>query len=148
MPIKERIQTDLILAMKARETLRLSVLRMMKTAVTNKEIENREELDDLNVVAILNTLVRQRRDSAGQFRKGGRIELAEKEEIEIGVIETYLPPPATKQEIQAAIESAISETGANGPKDMGKVMKATMALISGKTVDKTKVSSLIREKLQ
>jgi len=99
-------------------------------------------------VAILNTLVRQRRDSAGQFRKGGRIELAEKEEIEIGVIETYLPPPATKQEIQAAIESAISETGANGPKDMGKVMKATMALISGKTVDKTKVSSLIREKLQ
>jgi len=148
MPIKERIQTDLILAMKARETLRLSVLRMMKTAVTNKEIENRKELDDRNVVAILNTLVRQRRDSAGQFRKGGRIELAEKEEIEIRVIETYLPPPATKQEIQAAIESAISETGAKGPKDMGKVIKATMALISGKTVDKTKVSSLIREKLQ
>ena len=134
--------------MKAREALTLGVLRMMKTAVKNKEIEKREALDDGEVLAVLNTLVKQRRDSAEQFRNGGRSELAEKEELEIGVIEGYLPAPATDEEIQAAIEGAIFETGANSPKDMGKVMKATMALLSGKSVDGGKVSGLVRAKLQ
>lgn len=134
--------------MKAREALKLGVLRMVKTAVTHKEIEKRETLNDNEVLAVLNTLVKQRRDSAAQFRKGGRIELAEKEEQEIGVIEAYLPPPATDEEIQVAIEGAISETGAEGPKDMGRVMKATMALLSGKTVDGGRVSGLVQAKLQ
>ena len=134
--------------MKAREALTLGVLRMMKTAVRNKEIEKREALDDGEVLAVLNTLVKQRRDSAEQFRNGGRRELAEKEELEIGVIEGYLPAPATDEEIQAAIEGAIFETGANSPKDMGKVMKATRALLAGKSVDGGKVSGLVRAKLQ
>ncbi len=148
MGLQERIQADLASAMKAREALKLGVLRMVKTAVTHKEIEKRETLTDGEVLAVLNTLVKQRRDSAAQFRKGGRIELAEKEESEIEVIEAYLPPPATDEEIQQAIEGAISETGAEGPKDMGRVMKATMALLSGKTVDGGRVSGLVRAKLQ
>ena len=148
MGLQERIQADLASAMKAREALKLGVLRMVKTAVTHKEIEKRETLTDGEVLAVLNTLVKQRRDSAAQFRKGGRIELAEKEESEIEVIEAYLPPPATDEEIQQTIEGAISETGAEGPKDMGRVMKATMALLSGKTVDGGRVSGLVRAKLQ
>ena len=148
MSIQERIQSDLTSAMKARETLKLGVLRMMKTAVKNKEIEKREALDVGEVLAVLNTLVKQRRDSAVQFRNGGRSALAEKEESEIRVIEAYLPAPATDVEIQAAIAGAISETGAEGPRDMGKVMKAAMALLSGKTVDGGKVSGLVRAKLR
>ena len=148
MSMQERIQADLTSAMKARETLKLGVLRMMKTAVKNKEIEKREALDVGEVLAVLNTLVKQRRDSAEQFRNGGRNDLAEKEESEIGVIEAYLPAPATDEEIRTAIAGAISETGAEGPKDMGKVMKATMALLSGKTVDGGKVSGFVRAELQ
>ena len=148
MGLQEKIQEDLSSALKARETLRLDVLRMVKAALTNKQIEKRATLTEGEVLAVLRTSVKQRKESAEQFRKGGRTELAEKEENEIEIIKTYLPAPASDKEIETAIDSAISEIGAAGPKTMGAVMKATMTLLSGKTIDGAKVSSLVRAKLQ
>lgn len=133
--------------MRSKDSLRLSVLRMMKSAVKNKEVDKMKALDESEVIAVLNTLVKQRKDSAEQFRNGGRIELAEKEEAEIKIIEEYLPAAASEDDIRRAIEEAVQETGAASMKDMGKVMKATMARLSGKTSDGSKVSQLVKEKL-
>ena len=148
MSLSEQIQVDMVEAMRAKRALELGVLRMVKTALKNKEVETREELSDETVLGVLNTLVKQRRDSASQFRKGGRDELAEKEEAEIVVIEGYLPEPATEDEIRTAIAAAISETGAESMKQMGDVMKATRARLAGKTLDGGRVSGLVREALQ
>ncbi len=120
---------------------------MVKTAIKNKEVEIGETLSDEAVESVLNTQVKQRRDSATQFRKGGRDELAEKEEAEIGLIERYLPAPATEDEIREAIAAAIAETGAESMKQIGAVMKATMTGLTGKTVDGGRVSGLVREAL-
>ena len=147
MTLQEKIQTHLADAMKSKEQLRLSVLRMMKTAVKNKEIDKMKPLDEGEVIAVLNTLVKQRKDSAEQFRNGGRSELAQKEEAEIKIIEEYLPAAASEDDIRQAIGEAIQETGASSIKDMGKVMKATMARLSGKTADGSRVSQLVKEKL-
>jgi len=147
MTIQEKIQTQMADAMRNKDPLRLSVLRMMKTAVKNKEVEKMKPLDENEVIAVLNTLVKQRRDSIDQFRKGGREELAQKEEAEIGIIQEYLPAAASEEDIQQAIAQAIRETGAASMKDLGKVMKATLALLAGKSADGARVSQMVKEKL-
>ena len=147
MTLQEKIQSHLAEAMRSKNQLRLSVLRMMKTAVKNKEVEKMKALDETEVIAVLNTLVKQRKDSVEQFRQGSREELAQKEEAEIKIIEEYLPAAASDDEIRRAVEEAIQETGAASMKDMGKVMKATMSRLVGKTADGSRVSQLVKEKL-
>ena len=147
MTIQEKIQAQMTDAMRSKQQLRLDVLRMMKSAIKNKEVEKMKVLDEAEVMAVLNTLVKQRKDSIEQFRKGGREELAQKEEAEIKIIEEYLPAAASEDDIRQAITEAVEETGATSMKDMGKVMKATMARLVGKTADGTRVSQLVKEKL-
>jgi uncharacterized protein len=147
MTLQDKIQSDISDAMKSKDALRLSVLRMMKSAVKNKEIEKMKPLDEGEVVAVLNTLLKQRRDSVEQFRGGGREEMAQKEEEEIKILERYLPAAASDDDIRGAIDAAIVETGAASMKDMGKVMKATLVRLVGKTTDGSKVSQLVKEKL-
>jgi uncharacterized protein YqeY len=147
MTLQEKIQTDMAAAMRSKDALKLSVLRMMKTAVKNKEIDKMKALEEAEVIGVLNTLVKQRRDSVEQFRAGGREEMARKEESEIKIIETYLPAAASEDDIRRAIEEAVQETGAASIKDMGKVMKATLARLAGKTADGSRVSQLVKEKL-
>jgi uncharacterized protein YqeY len=145
--LQEKIQAQMTEAMRNKDQLRLGVLRMMKTAIKNKEIEKMKPLDDVEAVSVLNTLVKQRKDSIDQFRKGGREELAQKEEAEIKIIEEYLPAAASEDDIRKAIEEAIQETGASSIKDMGKVMKATLGRLAGKSADGSRVSQLVKEKL-
>jgi len=147
MTLQEKIQSHLADAMRSKDQLRLSVLRMMKSAVQNKQIEKMKALEEGEVIAVLNTLVKQRKDSVEQFRKGGREELAQKEEAEIKIIEEYLPAAASDDEIQRAIEDAIQETQAVSIKDMGKVMKATLGRLAGKTADGGRISQLVKERL-
>jgi uncharacterized protein len=147
MTLQEKIQNDITAAMRTKESLRLNVLRMMKTAVKNKEIEKMKPLEEAEVLAVFNTLVKQRKDSIEQFRKGGREELAQKEESEIKIIEEYLPAAASDDDIRKAIEEAIQETAAASMKDMGKVMAATKTKLAGKTVDGARVSQLVKEQL-
>ncbi len=131
MTILEQVEKDLVAAMKAREELRLSVLRMMKTALKNKQVELTRPLKDDEAFAVLRTLVKQRHDSAGQFRQAGRDDLAAKEEAEAEIVQGYLPAAAGDEEIERAVAAAIAETGAAGAKDLGKVMKAAMAKLGG-----------------
>jgi uncharacterized protein len=148
MKLRDRINQDLTSAMKARDADRLRVLRMMKTAIKNKEIEVRGELDDAQVAQILSTLVKQRRDSIEQFSRGGRPELAAQEAAEIKVIEEYLPATVGEEEIAAVVEEVIRATGASSAKDMGKVMKECMLRFSGKPVDGKQVSALVKQRLE
>ncbi len=147
MSLSEQIEKDLVAALKARQELRLSVLRMTKAALKNKQIELGKPLEDTDTHAVLRTLVKQRRDSVEQFRKGGREDLATKEEAEIKIVESYLPAAATDEEIEATVTTALAETGAAGPKDMGKVMKAVMAKFAGRNVDGKRVSERVRARL-
>jgi len=147
MALSEQVDKDLVAAMKGRDELRLSTLRMMKSALKLKQVETGKALDDSAAVSVLRTLVKQRHDSAEQFRKGSREALAAKEEAEIKIIETYLPAAATEEEIEAAVTAAIAETGASTPKDMGKVIKAVMAKLEGKSADGKQVSNKVRAKL-
>src|SRR5207244_13073052 len=145
MTMQEKIQTQMADAMRNKDPLRLSVLRMMKTAVKNKEVEKMKPLDENEVIAVLNTLVKQRRDSIDQFRKGGREELAQKEEAEIGIIQEYLPAAASEEDIQQAIAQAIRESGAAKMKDLGKELKDNIALRAGKGEDGTCFSQQVTE---
>ena len=147
MPIVQKTEQDLIAAMKARDELRLSVLRMMKSAFKLKQVELTRALEDSEALAVLRTLVKQRRESAEQFRQGAREELASKEEAEIRIIEEYLPAAASDEEIEGAVSAAIFETGAASAKDLGRVMKAAMAKLAGKNVDGKRVSEKVRAKL-
>ncbi|PYV08190.1 MAG: glutamyl-tRNA amidotransferase [Acidobacteria bacterium] len=147
MGLVEQIEKDLPVAMKAQDGLRLSVLRMMKAALKNKQVELGKQPDDSQAVAVLRTLVKQRHESVEQFRKGGREDLAEKEEAEIKIVETYLPAAATEEEIDAAVAAALAETGASGAKDLGKAMKAVMAKFAGQNVDGKRVNEKVRAKL-
>ena len=147
MTIQEKIQSQMADAMRNKDQLRLSVLRMMKTAVKNKEIDKMKPLDENEVMAVLHTLVNQRKDSVEQFRNGGREELAQKEEAEIKIIEEYLPAAASEDDIRKAIDEAVQETGAASMKDMGKVMKAALARLAGKSADGSRVSQMVKEKL-
>jgi hypothetical protein len=147
MGIVDQVQKDLTAAMKAREELKLSVLRMMKAALKNKQVELGKALDEAQAIAVLRTLVNQRQDSVEQFRKGGRDDLADKEAAEIKIVESYLPAAASDEEIDAAVTAAIAETGATGPKDLGKDMKAAMARLAGKNADGKRVNEKVRAKL-
>lgn len=147
MTFLDRIQKDLTAAMKTKDELRLSVLRMVKTALKNKEIEKIRPLDDAESLQVLQTLVKQRKESAEAFAKGGRPELAEKETREVAIIETYLPASASDADLDAAIEAAIAETGANSPKQMGAVIKAARARLADKTVDGKALSDRVRDRL-
>jgi uncharacterized protein YqeY len=147
MALVERIQKDMTDAMRAKDELRLSVLRMMKSALKHKEIEKIRALDEAEVLQVLNTLVKQRRESVEMFTKGGRKDLADQETLEIAVIESYLPAAAGEAEMDAAIDAVIAETGANSPKQMGAVIKAARARLEGKTVDGKALSDRVRARL-
>ena len=147
MSLKQQIISDLTASMKAQDAPRTSTLRMVKAAMVNREIEKGGELDDEEMMKLLRTLVKQRRDSVEQYEKGGRPELADKEKTEIDVIEAYLPQAASREEIEAAVAAAIAETGAESIKDMGKVMKAAQAALAGKNADGRTVSEIVKAKL-
>ena len=147
MSLAEKIQTDIVIAMKARDDFKLSVLRMVKAAMQLKEVEKMRKLDDPESVQLLQTILKQRKESIDQFTKGNRPELAEKESKEALIIEQYLPAAASSEEMNAAIEKAISETGASSMKQMGVVVKAAKAALEGKTVDGKALSDLVRQRL-
>jgi|SRR5690242_1581530 len=147
MSLSETVQKDLVAAMKSRDELRLSVLRMIKAAIQLKETEKIRKLEDAESIQLLQTLVKQRKESIEQFTKGNRPELAEKETRELAIIESYLPAGATESEMDAAIAKAISETGANSMKQMGTVVKAAKAALEGKTVDGKILSDRVRDRL-
>ena len=147
MKLIEKVQADMVAAMKAHEELRLSTLRMLKTALKNKEIEKIRPLEEAEEIGVLQTLVKQRHESAEQFTKGGRPELAEKELKEITILEGYLPAAAGAEEMEAAITAAIAETGASTAKQMGAVVKAARAKLTGKTIDGKALSDRVRERL-
>ena len=141
------LTADIVKAMKAKDTVRLTALRMLKTALTNKSFEKGRALERAEELQVVSQLVKQRRDSIEQFTKGGRKDLADKEQAEIVILDTYLPPSASDDEIATAVAAAITETGAASQKDMGKVMKAVMAALAGKTVDGKRVNEAVRAKL-
>ncbi|MGZ4814644.1 MAG: GatB/YqeY domain-containing protein [Terriglobales bacterium] len=147
MSIVDQISQDMTQAMKAREEQRLSTLRMMKSALKNKEIDKRAPLDDKEAMAVLNTMIKQRKDSIEAFTKGGRQELADKEAAEIKLIETYLPKSLGEDEVVATVRATIAEMGSPTMKDMGTVMKNTMAKFGGSRVDGKLVSEIVKREL-
>jgi uncharacterized protein YqeY len=147
MPIVEQINRDITDAMKTKQAERLSALRMVKTALTMRQSELPAGVDDTEAARVLNTLLKQRRDAAEQYRAANREDLAAKEENEARIIQTYLPASASEQEIEAAVVEAISETGAASMKDMGAVMKVARSKLEGKTVDGKALSDLVKAKL-
>ena len=147
MSLEQTLGADIVTAMKAKDATKLTALRMLKTALTNKSIEKGRALEGAEELQVVSMLVKQRRDSIDQFTKGGRTDLADKEQAEIVILNTYLPASASDDEIAAAVTAAIAETGATSAKDMGRVMKAVMAGLAGKTVDGKKVSETVKAKL-
>ena len=149
MSIPEQIQKDITAAMKGREEARLSALRMIKSALKNREIEKMAPLDDNESLKVLGTLIKQRKESAEQFRKGGRNEMADKEEAEITLIESYMPKAASEDQVVAGVRAVIAEMGALTMKDMGTVMKQVMARFQGAgvRVDGKQVSDVVKREL-
>lgn len=147
MSLKDRIVSDMTIAMKAKDAARLSTLRMVKANVMNREIEKGGALSDEELTKAFQSLVKQRRDSIEQYEKAGRKELADKERAEIEVIEAYLPQAATREEIEQAVAAAISETNASSMKEMGAVMKAVQARLAGQNADGRTVSEIVKAKL-
>ena len=147
MSLRDRLTEDLKLAMKARDQLRMDVIRMIKAAVLNKEVELKKDLDGAEMSRIMTTMIKQRKESVEQFDKRQRAELAAKERQEISIIETYLPKALSAEELAQAVDAVIRETGATSAKDMGLVMKAVMARLAGQSLDGKSVSDLVRSKL-
>jgi uncharacterized protein YqeY len=147
MSLQDRLANDLKAAMKAKDQLRMDVIRMIKAALLNKEIELKKNLDDAEMSKVMTTLVKQRRESVEQYQKAKRDDLAAREIREIAIIEGYLPKAASPEEIAQAVEAAMNETGASSMRDMGNVMKAAMARLAGLTVDGKQVSDLVKSKL-
>jgi uncharacterized protein YqeY len=147
MPLLEQIQKDMVSAMKAREEARLGALRMIKTALQKHQIDSMKPLDEQTELQLLNMLIKQRREAADMFRKGDRAELADKEEAELKLIESYMPSAPTDAEVDAAIAAAMSETGVTALKQMGVVMKAAQTKLAGKRVDGKALSDRVRAKL-
>ena len=147
MNLKEQILGDMTAAMKAKDTARTSTLRMLKAAIVNRQIEKGGELDDEELMKLLRSQAKQRRDSVEQYEKGGRQDLVDKEIAEIAVIEGYLPQAASPAEIDEAVAAAIAETGATSMKEMGAVMKAVMPRLAGKNADGRAVSETVKKKL-
>ena len=147
MSLEQKITDDIATAMRAKDAGRLSTLRMLKAALMNKGVEKHRALEPPEELQVVSALVKQRRDSIEQFTSGGRADLADKERSEITILEAYLPPAVSPEELDETVARAIAETGANSPKDMGKVMKAVMALLAGKTVDGKMVSERVKARL-
>jgi uncharacterized protein len=147
MAIAEDVNRAITDAMKAKDQARLVPLRMLKAAFMNREVEKGRALDENESRQVVASLVKQRRDSIDQFLKGGRKDLADKETAEIAILEGYLPPALDEADLERAVSEAVASTGATSPKDMGKVMKAVMAGLAGKTVDGKAVNELVRRKL-
>src|SRR5262245_57875591 len=147
MPLEQTLGADIVAAMKAKDQTKLTALRMLKTALTNKSIEKGRALEGAEELQVVSMLVKQRRDSIEQFTKGGRADLADKEQAEIAILNAYLPASASDDEIAAAVTKAVTDTGASSAKDIGKVMKAAMAALAGKTVDGKKVNEAVRARL-
>ena len=147
MNLAERISRDMSEAMKARDQGRLSALRMVKAALMNGEVAKGRPLEEPEAQQVLASLIKQRRDSIEQFGKAGRTDLVDKESAELAVLEHYAPPAVPADELERAVETAIRETGAAGAKDMGKVMKAVMAALAGRSIDGKTVNELVRKKL-
>jgi uncharacterized protein len=147
MTLTERITADLTAAMKAKDRVRLAALRMLKTALTNRGVEKGHDLDDGEAQQVVASLVKQRRDSIEQFAKAGRNDLVAQESGEIAVLEAYLPPAASAEQIDAAVAAAIAETGASSPKDLGKVMKAVRPRLAGLSADGRVVNEAVRRAL-
>ena len=147
MSLEQRLTTEIAAAMKAKEATRLSTLRMLKAALMNKGVEKNRGLEPAEELQVVASLVKQRRDAIEQFTAGGRQDLADKERAEIDVLQGYMPAVATSDEMEAAVTRAIAETSAQGPKDIGKVMKAAMAALTDKTVDGKKLNEIVRARL-
>jgi uncharacterized protein len=147
MTLMERISADIAAAMKAKDQATLAPLRMAKAALMNREVEKGRALDETESQQVIASLIKQRRDSIEQFTQGGRQDLATREAAEIGTLEPYLPPPVAAADLEQEIAAVITETGAASPKDMGRVMKAVMSRMAGRTVDGKVVSDLVRKKL-
>lgn len=147
MSLEQTLGADIVTAMKAKDATRLTALRMLKSALTNKSIEKGRALEAAEELQVVSMLVKQRRDSIEQFTKGGRADLADKEQAEILILEEYQPASASDEEIAAAVKAAVADAGAVTAKDMGRIMKAAMANLAGKTVDGKKVSEAVRASL-
>ena len=147
MSLAEKIQSDIVVAMKARDDFKLSVLRMVKSAMQLKEVEKLRKLDEAESIQLLQTILKQRKESIDQFTKGNRPELADKESREAAIIEQYLPAGASTEEMSAAIDKAVAESRATSIKQMGAVVKAAKAALEGKTVDGKALSDLVRDRL-
>jgi uncharacterized protein len=147
MVLVQDVSTAITEAMKARDQARLDPLRMLKSALTNKQIEKGRELDEAEALQVVAALVKQRRDSIEQFTKGGRIDLADKEAREISILEAYLPPAMDPAELERIVSATVAETGATSAKDVGRVMKAVMARLEGRGVDGKSVNELVRRTL-
>ena len=147
MSFIDTVSQDIATAMKAKDAARLSALRMLKAAIMNKGVEKGRDLNDEEALQVIAALVKQRRDSIEQFGKAGRTDLVDKETAEVTVLNAYLPPAASPEEIDAAIALAIAETGATSAKDIGKVMKAVMPKLAGKNADGRAVNEAVRRKL-
>jgi uncharacterized protein YqeY len=148
MSLRDRLTEDLKQAMKSRDQLRTDVIRMIKAAVLNKEVELKKDLDDAEMSRVMTTMIKQRKESVEQFEKGNRAELAAKERQEITIIEAYLPRPLAPNQLAEVVDAVIRDTGATSAKDMGMVMKAVMARLAGQPVDGKQISDLVRSKLQ
>jgi len=147
MSLAEKIQSDIVVAMKARDDFKLSVLRMVKSAMQLKEVEKLRKLDEAESIQLLQTILKQRKESIDQFTKGNRPELADKESREAAIIEQYVPAGASAEEMNAAIDKAVAESKATSIKQMGAVVKAAKAALEGKTVDGKALSDLVRDRL-
>jgi|SRR6185312_16406162 len=147
MPLLDRIQTDMVAAMKAKDEARLGAVRMIKAALKKHEIDSMKPLDEATEMQVMNTLIKQRKEAAELYRKGNRVDLAEKEEAEQKLIESYLPASASDDDLQQAVDAAISETGATSAKQMGVVMKAAQAKLAGKRVDGKLLSEKVKSHL-
>jgi len=147
MALLDRIQSDMVAAMKAKDEARLSAVRMIKAALKKHEVDAMKPLDESTELQVLTTLIKQRRDAADMFRKGNRPELADKEEAELNLIESYMPAAPSGEEIDRAISAAMAETGVTSLKQMGVVMKAAQAKLAGKRVDGKALSERVRARL-
>ncbi len=147
MPLLDRIQTDMVAAMRAKEEAKLNAIRMIKAALKKHEVDSMKPLDEATEMQVLSTLIKQRREAADMFRKGGRADQADKEEAELKLIESYMPAAPSEQEIEDAIAAAMTETGVTSAKQMGVVMKAVQAKLAGKRVDGKALSEKVRARL-
>ena len=147
MTFVEKVNQDISEAMRAKDQDRLGPLRMLKAALMNKKVERGKDVTDSEAQQVVSTLVKQRKDSVEQFTNAGRQDLADKEKAEIAILETYLPPPVSREELEKAVDEAVRTTGASSPKDMGGVMKAVMAGLAGRNADGKLINELVRARL-